>query len=892
MSKSDDLEDFCIDLDEIEVEEESLVQIRKQLLLTQQFRIDQERKNATISSLKRRIESLEDEKSASYAEVGELRIKLRDKETIESKLSSITIELEESTDKYACLLLENENLREEMKSLQNRYHIVELLHLVFYLFLFLGLTIVVLISVHIFVCRYDKLKISHYKSQERENELSINIASLEKYINELRSDISKKDKEYLHHEKQVTIHLEKLDNEKLSQQQRVTFLEEEVEAQLATIKDYENGNRNLELSLKHAESVRVALKDELQEQQEEIEAYAEKNAQLETVLNSIRHELSSLASAHKHEMHAMQVRIDQCNNDYMDQKNETAKYKMMLGSIGTAVEKHYEYDDMVQQRSDKSDSRTSHHDGDGNRYVPYSTIMSQSNENKQSSYRRNEPVDAKYEEMMRKTVRNYEKNSNINQSTKKLNEDQEVAAMVCKLLSENHHVKQENIVLTNKLNSCFEDINRKQSHIQRIELEHNWLLNSMEELDDVIYDFEKRLSNDDVVYIQMHAMSGNGNSANVSFNQDNEEQQGIHTAENMEPQSETLEKESFIGTNGKKINKKHASNTHKKHYATSTISSQHMFPNSSSVHPTSNNPNGANTNRSKSPNIVESNHATNRSRSNSMEKSTATGTSKHAPTSTETHEINYSNISDSNLAKIVQHRKNRIQILQEAYNKLVNCCESFIVSENEKAEEISNLEEQLQSQSKLQLLLVKKQENDVSDLKLKYEETIREWTAKYYQQIDAMSEANEHAEMAVRTVTEEAQIEMEFLTKKFKENMGETNTYLEQEHVKEINALKKKHVTHVEDICSILIYVLFCYMKLYANYYEVVIQKSIYFQMSRRYIYVYIFKWLMLHEIDHILTVYCCFVDRINIFMKSMNYINGSLGMPLLRMPKLIVICM
>ena len=120
MSSSEELQDFALDLDDIEVEEESLVQIRKQLLLTQQFRVDQERKNATISSLKRRIESLEDEKSTSYVEIGHLRTKIRDKENVESILSSITIDLEEANDKYTCSQLENENLIQEMKSLQSR----------------------------------------------------------------------------------------------------------------------------------------------------------------------------------------------------------------------------------------------------------------------------------------------------------------------------------------------------------------------------------------------------------------------------------------------------------------------------------------------------------------------------------------------------------------------------------------------------------------------------------------------------------------------------------------------------------------------------------------------------------------------------------------------------
>jgi len=107
-------------LDELDDEEENLLAIKKQLMITQQFRIDQERKNAVISTLRKRIESLEDQKSVAYAENDQLRQQLHDKEGVEKLLSSMTEELENVNDKNSLLHLEVSNIQEELKGQVSR----------------------------------------------------------------------------------------------------------------------------------------------------------------------------------------------------------------------------------------------------------------------------------------------------------------------------------------------------------------------------------------------------------------------------------------------------------------------------------------------------------------------------------------------------------------------------------------------------------------------------------------------------------------------------------------------------------------------------------------------------------------------------------------------------
>jgi hypothetical protein len=107
-------------LDDLDDEEENLLAIKKQLLITQQFRVDQERKNAVISTLRKRIESLEDQKSVAYAENDQLRQQLHDKEEVEKQVSLMTEELEHLNDKNSLLQLEVNNVHEEYKGQVSR----------------------------------------------------------------------------------------------------------------------------------------------------------------------------------------------------------------------------------------------------------------------------------------------------------------------------------------------------------------------------------------------------------------------------------------------------------------------------------------------------------------------------------------------------------------------------------------------------------------------------------------------------------------------------------------------------------------------------------------------------------------------------------------------------
>ena len=113
--------DILQGLEDLDEEEENLLQTKKQLLMIQQFRIDQERKNSVIGTLRKRIETLEDQKSASYIENDQLRQKLQNKEAIESSLNQVTGELENSNDRISLLILESGNLKEELKSQHTRW---------------------------------------------------------------------------------------------------------------------------------------------------------------------------------------------------------------------------------------------------------------------------------------------------------------------------------------------------------------------------------------------------------------------------------------------------------------------------------------------------------------------------------------------------------------------------------------------------------------------------------------------------------------------------------------------------------------------------------------------------------------------------------------------------
>ena len=108
-------------MNELEDEETSLLQIRKQLLTVQQFRIDQERKNNVIKTLKQRIDVLEQQKTTMYVDCETLRKNLLNKEAVEASYTQVVQKLDESNDKLSIAQLEINSLKQEVKSQLSKY---------------------------------------------------------------------------------------------------------------------------------------------------------------------------------------------------------------------------------------------------------------------------------------------------------------------------------------------------------------------------------------------------------------------------------------------------------------------------------------------------------------------------------------------------------------------------------------------------------------------------------------------------------------------------------------------------------------------------------------------------------------------------------------------------
>ena len=129
ITSDDSIFDLKQDVDDIEEEEENLLQIRKQLLTVQQFRLDQERKNSTISSLRSRIDVLEDQKSTLNVEIEMLRSRNKEKENVEKDLTESLNDLETTNDQVSLLQLENGNLQQELKSVNAKYVLLYFMNL-------------------------------------------------------------------------------------------------------------------------------------------------------------------------------------------------------------------------------------------------------------------------------------------------------------------------------------------------------------------------------------------------------------------------------------------------------------------------------------------------------------------------------------------------------------------------------------------------------------------------------------------------------------------------------------------------------------------------------------------------------------------------------------------
>ena len=108
-------------IQELEYEESNLLHIRKQLLTVQQFRIDQERKNNVIKTLKQRIEVLEQQKISMYMDCELLRKNLLNKDEIEAGYTEVVQKLDDANDKLSVSHLELNGLKQEIKGQTVKY---------------------------------------------------------------------------------------------------------------------------------------------------------------------------------------------------------------------------------------------------------------------------------------------------------------------------------------------------------------------------------------------------------------------------------------------------------------------------------------------------------------------------------------------------------------------------------------------------------------------------------------------------------------------------------------------------------------------------------------------------------------------------------------------------
>lgn len=430
------------DLNELDEEEENLLAIKKQLMITQQFRIDQERKNAVISTLRKRIEVLEDQKSMAYSENEQLRQQLHEKDGIEKLLNSMSEELETLNDKNALLQLDIGNGQEELKSQVSKNHL---------------------------------LKNTIENAKQKISERDIQITSLEQCIVEEKNRQRALERKHKGYTTELFSEIQHAKKEYTDTYEKFKLLHEELSTSVSLLRNSEKEKEQLERALKHAESTRATMLRENKELMADNEMLSGNNAQLQEVLAAVKAQMHSASQTHREKEEDLKAEMEDLSKECTKHKHEALKLRLILVNIGSAVENH------VEGRTGSTPNISNHQSLYGD--TPEDRCGSPSSHSRHYSL---------YSELQTPIYHNSSGRHSC--PTGKDSDDQAIAAMVCKLLAENVRITQDNQELVAKHNTVAVDLNSLKSSNREAERRIHEYQCWLGEVDEQIELLEERLA--------------------------------------------------------------------------------------------------------------------------------------------------------------------------------------------------------------------------------------------------------------------------------------------------------------------------------------------------------------------------------------------------------------
>lgn len=159
----------------------------------------------------------------------------------------------------------------------------------------------------------------------------------------------------------------------------------------------------------------------------------------------------------------------------------------------------------------------------------------------------------------------------------------------------------------------------------------------------------------------------------------------------------------------------------------------------------------------------------------------------------------------------------------------------FVMTKNaEQQDVISNLELQAVRTAKEAETRDQEHECRLRDARLQHERKLRETMDQYYRQLEELRCANQEAEAAVNAVTRESERELAMAQAESRGLQKESQEVWQMEHHRKLEQIEEDHSRHSEQALSVLLFVLFHYLRLKERYSEVVVQKGVITAQLRR----------------------------------------------------------
>ena len=284
-------------------------------------------------------------------------------------------------------------------------------------------------------------------------------------------------------------------------QATISSLKEEIKIHIDSIQNQEKEKSKLNVSIQHLNVIIDTYKHDMEKMKQAYMNIEHKNKQLEEVIDAIKIQLNSLHDAHKKEVESLRIKLESERKEIEEQKNEVYRYKLVLSNINASVGQHFEYRSKHNSPSD-SKYQWKYNEDDYSDDGSADMCDSKKREN------RNKKDYIAYDDM--KTPAPSRSSKYFANDSLKANNESEVSAMICRLLCENESLQQANMQYKMKVEEA-SVLHKQMKHKQEVtEIELQRMEMSLLQLDDVIDEFENKVSSEMDIYgtISMSSILG------------------------------------------------------------------------------------------------------------------------------------------------------------------------------------------------------------------------------------------------------------------------------------------------------------------------------------------------------------------------------------------------